>query len=90
MKDKIAPEGGLRTQAEKEAGEKLARAFAISPESTETKLENFTKYIRRQKLTRLLALYEIFQKILPVKGSIIECGVYHGFGLMAWAHTNWT
>ena len=86
MKAKIAPEGGLTTKAEKEAGEKLARAFVSCPESTKIKLDNFTKYIRRQKLTRLLSLYEIFKKILLVKGSIVECGVYHGFGLMAWAH----
>ena len=86
MKAKIAPEGGLRTKAEKETGEKLGKAFTSCPESIEVKLDNFTKYIRRQKLTRLLALYEIFKKILPVKGSIVECGVHHGFGLMAWAH----
>ncbi|MBI3041087.1 MAG: class I SAM-dependent methyltransferase, partial [Chloroflexi bacterium] len=27
----------------------------------------------------------IFKQILGVKGSIIECGVHHGFGLIAWA-----
>jgi len=86
LKTRVAPEGGLRTKAEREAGKRLAEAFAGCPESIEVRLDNFTKYIRRQKLTRLLALYEIFKKILPVKGSIVECGVYHGFGLMAWAH----
>lgn len=86
MKAKIAPEGGLRTKAEEEAGKNLANVFASCPDSTEVKLENFSKYIRRQKFTRLLAQYEIFKKILPIKGSIIECGVYRGFGLMAWAH----
>ncbi len=29
--------------------------------------------------------YELFQKIREVKGSIIECGVHHGGGLLAWA-----
>lgn len=86
MKTRIAPEGGLRTKPEKEAGEKLAKIFESCPDSIEVRLDNFTKYIRRQKLTRLLALYEIYKKILTVKGSIVECGVYHGFGLMAWAH----
>jgi len=47
--------------------------------------ENFPKYCRRQELTRFLARHEMFQKILEVKGSIIECGVYSGSGLMAWA-----
>ena len=85
MKSKIKLEGGFRTNAEKEVGSKIGKLFIDNPDSVETKLENFTKYIKRQKLTRLLSLYEIFKKIIPVKGSIIECGVYGGFGLMAWA-----
>jgi len=82
----ITPEGGFRTQAEKEVGKKLEEVFKKCPDSIEVKLDNFTKYIRRQRLTRLLSLYEIFKKILPIKGSIIECGVYRGFSLMAWAN----
>ena len=85
MKAKIAPEGGFRSKIEKEVGKKLENMFLVCPDSVETKLENFTKYVKRQNLTRLFALYEIFKKILPVKGSIIECGVFRGFGLMAWA-----
>ncbi len=82
----IQPEGGFRTQAEREAATRLAHAFERCADSIETKLDNFTKYIRRQRLTRLLALYEIFKRIVNVKGSIIECGVYRGFTLMAWAN----
>jgi hypothetical protein len=80
------PEGGLRSKTEQLVGKKLENAFLSSKESVEVKLDNFTKYIRRQRLTRLLSLYEIFKKILPVKGSIVECGVYRGFSLMAWAN----
>jgi len=82
----VTPEGGFRTQAEKEIGKKLEMVFTQCADSIEVKLENFTKYIKRQKLTRLLALYEIFKKILPVKGSIVECGVLRGFSLMAWGN----
>lgn len=82
----IMPEGGFRTQAEKEVGRRLEKVFERSSDRVEEKLDNFSKYIRRQKLTRLLSLYEIFKKILQVKGSIIECGVYQGFSLMVWAH----
>jgi hypothetical protein len=82
----ITPEGGFRTGIEREVGKKLEEVFVKCPESIEIKLDNFTKYIRRQRLTRLLALYELFKKILPVKGSIVECGVYRGFSLMAWAN----
>jgi hypothetical protein len=86
MSGEIKPEGGFRTEAEKFVGEQMENIFLKCPETVESRLDNFTKYIKRQKLTRLLALYEIFKRILPVKGSIVECGVYRGFGLMAWAN----
>src|SRR3972149_937654 len=86
MMEPITPEGGFRTEIERKVGKKHDEVFVICPESIEIKLDNFTKYIRRQRLTRLLTLYEIFKKILPVKGSIVECGVYRGFSLMAWAN----
>jgi hypothetical protein len=82
----VTPEGGFRSQEEKEVGKRLERVFINCDDALETKLDNFPKYIRRQKLTRLLSLYEIFKIVMPVKGSIIECGVYKGFGLMAWAN----
>src|SRR3990170_7833654 len=83
---KIAPEAGFRTKLEKNVGKRIEKVFLESAGSIESKLENFPKYIKRQKLTRMLALYEIFKKILSVKGSIVECGVYNGFGLMSWAN----
>ncbi|WP_434304820.1 class I SAM-dependent methyltransferase [Clostridium botulinum] len=49
------------------------------------KLRNFEKYVTRQSLARFLARYEIYKLIKNVKGSIIECGVHHGGGVMAWA-----
>jgi hypothetical protein len=85
MPKKIAPEAGFRTKTEKKAGKQLENIFLDCSDSVEMKLDNFPKYIREQKLRRLLALYEIFKKILPVKGSVVECGVYSGFGLMSWA-----
>ena len=81
----VAVAGGLRTAAEKEEAGRNRACFERNPSSWETKLENFPKYVRRQNLTRFLALYEIFKLVLPVKGSIVECGVHHGFGIMTWA-----
>lgn len=81
----IKVEGGLRTSAEQEEGSKYERLFNESPVALQTKLENFPKYVRRQNLTRFLVLYEIFNKVLNVKGSIVECGVHHGFGIATWA-----
>src|SRR5207247_394205 len=49
------------------------------------RLENFPKYVRRQHLKRFLALYEIFKLAMPAKGSVVECGVFRGFGVMSWA-----
>lgn len=75
----------FKTPDEQEVGKNIERIFNDCPDSVEIKLENFPKYVRRQKLKRFLALYEIFKMILPVKGSIVECGVFKGFGLMSWA-----
>ena len=49
------------------------------------KIQNFAKYVPRQNLTTFLTRYEIFKKILDVPGSIIECGVLFGGGLMTFA-----
>jgi hypothetical protein len=83
---KVGAEGGLRTGNEQEAAVAYARLFAECADPPELKLAHFAKYIRRQDLTRLLARYEIFKRILPVKGSVVECGVYRGAGLMSWAN----
>ncbi|MBF0611999.1 MAG: class I SAM-dependent methyltransferase [Magnetococcales bacterium] len=49
------------------------------------KIEAFPKYVSRQTFAKVLAKYEIFKRILPVHGSIVECGVLNGAGLMTWA-----
>ena len=75
----------FRTAAEEDVGKNIERIFLESIDSVEIKLENFPKYVRRQHLKRFLAMYEIFKLVLPVKGSVIDCGIYRGFSLMAWA-----
>lgn len=85
MSKSINVSGGLRTDAEGQEGARNQALFEANPSSWETKMENFPKYVRRQNLTRMFALYEIFKRVLPIKGSIVECGVNHGFGLMSWA-----
>lgn len=78
-------EGGLRTHAEAQEAARIKACFERNPEPWEKKMENFPKYARRQNLTRFLALYEIFKRVQHVKGSIVECGVFRGFGTMTWA-----
>jgi hypothetical protein len=85
MAKKVAVAGGLRTSAEQEEAGRIKICFDRNPESWGKKMENFPKYVRRQNLTRFLALYEIFKRIRNVKGSIVECGVFQGFGVMTWA-----
>jgi hypothetical protein len=75
----------LRTSEERKVGQSVAEIFERCADSTELKLESFPKYVRRQHLKRFLALYEIFKMVLPVKGSVVECGVFRGFGFMSWA-----
>lgn len=75
----------FRTPREEEVGKNLERIFNACSDPVEIKLENFPKYVRRQHLKRFLALYELFKLILPVKGSIVECGVFRGATLMSWA-----
>jgi hypothetical protein len=75
----------FKTKAEREVGRSLENIFVNSPDTIETKLENFPKYVRRQPLKRFLAMYEIFKMVLRTKGSIVECGVFRGFSLMSWA-----
>ncbi|OGH61763.1 MAG: dTDP-6-deoxy-L-hexose 3-O-methyltransferase [Candidatus Lindowbacteria bacterium RIFCSPLOWO2_12_FULL_62_27] len=59
--------------------------FEESQCPTDRKLWNFSKYVRRQSIARFLVFYEIFKRIIDVKGSIVECGIHHGGGLMTWA-----
>lgn len=75
----------FRTEHEQAVGPAIQKIFEACPDSIETKLENFPKYVRRNQLKRFLAMYEIFKLVLPVKGSVVECGVFKGFGTMSWA-----
>jgi hypothetical protein len=45
----------------------------------------FTKYVRRHELARFIVQYELFKRVASIRGSIVECGVYQGAGVLAWA-----
>lgn len=59
--------------------------FSEDPVELIERIEAFPKYVSRQAIAKFLTKYEIFKQILHINGSIIECGVLHGAGLMAWA-----
>jgi len=54
-------------------------------DGVDPKFLNFGKYVRRHELVRFLVQYELFKKVLKVKGCVVECGVYEGAGVMTWA-----
>lgn len=72
-------------QADVEYRIRLEDYFKSSIGSNAEKLENFAKYVPRQTLTRFISKHEVFKRILNVQGSIVECGVLFGGGLMTFA-----
>jgi hypothetical protein len=49
-------------------------------------IEAFPRYITPACLSKFLARVEIFRnRVLPVHGNIVECGVLHGGSLFTWA-----
>ncbi len=74
----------FKTATERAVGPAIADVFERSLDTTEDKIATFPRYVRRQQLKRFIAMYEIFKLALPVKGSIVECGVFRGFGFMSW------
>ena len=63
----------------------IAEIFQSSADELAVRLANLPRYMRRSHVTRFAALYELFKLVLPVKGSIVECGVFRGFSLMTFA-----
>jgi hypothetical protein len=74
-----------RSEKERTYAAQMEQCIADSPFSNLDRMRNFSLYAPRQDVTNFLVRYEIFKRVLPVQGSIIECGVLHGGGLMAWA-----
>lgn len=70
-----------------EDGREVIRKFvndSLTPQSV--KLENFPTYTNRQSIARFMALEKLFEIQLPIKGSIVECGIFQGGGLFTYAH----
>ena len=74
-----------QNQKEVEYRIELESYFTKSIGTNVEKLQNFSKYVPTQDIRKFICRYEIFKKVLNVHGSIIECGVLFGGGLMTWA-----
>ena len=64
----------------------LQEFITNSKQTTLGKALNFPVYASRQDINQFLALQELFKLQLPIKGSIVECGVYMGSSLFSFAH----
>jgi len=73
------------TKQEQELFKEYAQYFESSALPTINKLQNFTKYVRRQDLSRFLAKNELYNLQIDIPGSIVECGTYMGGGAMSFA-----
>ncbi len=74
------------TSGETEAISELYEAFENSPLPLAQRLQTFPRHVRRQDIARFLAKYELFRMSLAANGSVVECGVFGGGGLMSWMH----
>lgn len=88
MNDRAALEAATERAADTELDDAatLADVFAAAPIPLPERLLNPGLFMRRQELSYLLANYEVFKQIQPVKGSVFYFGVFHGAGFMTFAN----
>jgi hypothetical protein len=91
MEKRLKKPSGYRFAATSRTGKemsyltRLEQCVADSSFSNVEKMMNFPLYVPRQNLTNALIRYEIFKRVLSVQGSVVECGVFFGGGLMSFA-----
>jgi hypothetical protein len=71
--------------ADDEYYRRLDEHYAHSAGSNVDKLRAFCRFVPVAEIGRFLARSHIFDRVLTVPGSIVECGVFAGGGLMTWA-----
>ena len=62
-----------------------AEYFEASSGSVTDRLAAFPRFVDRTSIGRFLVRYELAKLAMPVQGSFVECGVFSGFGLFAFA-----
>jgi hypothetical protein len=65
--------------------QELEKLVAENKISFSEVLTNFSAFVRRRELTRVLAYYDLFRMVDQMPGSIVELGVYLGAGLLLWS-----
>jgi hypothetical protein len=74
-----------QSKADLEQFEQVKDLFLNSAGTAAEKLDAFPKFATRQAIAKFLVRYETFKRVLNVNGSIVECGVLHGGGLLTYA-----
>lgn len=82
----IMAEWNRQTSENLNSMEQYQLLFESANESTLSKLDNFTRHVRRQPLSKFLARAEIYKNILNIHGSVLDLGVNAGQSLFTWAH----
>lgn len=72
----------IASDQEKSNRSELTELFKSAPVFEEEKVANAGLFLKRQELSKILFFNEIYQKILPVHGVIIEFGVRWGQNLV--------
>jgi len=85
-KDNLSLNMNLRTDIELSRIDHLEKILEKSSLSHVEHIGSFPLYASRQDIASFLVKYELFKKIKNIHGSIIECGVANGSGLMSFAH----
>ncbi|MFN3145304.1 MAG: class I SAM-dependent methyltransferase [Paracoccaceae bacterium] len=78
-------EWNRQTASDRDALDGYEAYFVDTAGTTLSKLENFARHVRRQRLSKFLAHAEIFRRILGVHGSVLDLGVNSGQSLFTWA-----
>ncbi len=74
-----------RTEKENAYQEERELVMSIDELSNVEQVDNFPIYISRQAYAKYIARQKLFEMVLDVQGSVVECGVLYGGGLMQWA-----
>ena len=89
--EKMNPYGDVESRLQRDNDDqiffkRLESLIGRSGMSFSDTITQFSAFVRRRELARLLAHYELFQHIRTLPGSIVELGVYRGAGMMTWHH----
>ena len=80
------PHSPLQTQDQFTNEEKRAKYLEGGIGTNLDKLRSISRFIGRQEFAKILAYKKLFMETSGLAGSIVECGVYYGGGLMTYAN----